>query len=167
MMSKRSANAKAQRRTPEGKRKDKAACAKWRAANPDWHQQRHAERMATEPAYVADKRQRAKEYYLAHPERKPANNAKAREKYKTTSGALRDHRRFKFYGVSPEQFGLMAFEQGFGCVICKSPVPLVVDHNHKTGTVRGLLCHTCNTALGMLRDEPDLCLAAAEYLRKN
>ena len=41
---------------------------------------------------------------------------------------------------------------------------LTVDHNHETNTIRGLLCSNCNTGLGMFSDNPELLIAAAEYL---
>lgn len=53
------------------------------------------------------------------------------------------------------------------CAICqtqKDPIGLVIDHNHKTGKVRGLLCSGCNTALGLLQDSPDVVTAALTYL---
>jgi hypothetical protein len=43
-------------------------------------------------------------------------------------------------------------------------LPLSVDHNHKTGRVRGLLCKRCNVAIGMLDDNPKLLARALEYL---
>jgi hypothetical protein len=43
---------------------------------------------------------------------------------------------------------------------------MVVDHEHNGGGVRGLLCGWCNTALGYLKDDPELAHRAIEYLRK-
>ena len=52
------------------------------------------------------------------------------------------------------------------CVICGSKEPLVVDHDHKTGKVRGMLCNHCNRGLGHFRDDPLLLEFAAEYIRQ-
>lgn len=52
------------------------------------------------------------------------------------------------------------------CEICEEHKPLHLDHNHTTGDIRGMLCFTCNAALGLLKDRKDLCLSAASYLEK-
>lgn len=50
------------------------------------------------------------------------------------------------------------------CVICGSQDKLVVDHDHITGEVRGMLCNHCNRGLGHFRDDPMLLEFAAQYL---
>ena len=52
------------------------------------------------------------------------------------------------------------------CVICGDEGPLVVDHCHETGQIRGMLCNHCNRGLGHFRDDPVLLEFAAEYLRE-
>jgi hypothetical protein len=81
-------------------------------------------------------------------------------------------RRLALYGLSMDDYERMAREQGQRCAICRGPQTrvdsdgtLVVDHDHKTGTVRGLLCGLCNTGLGAMRDDPAILLAAIRYLR--
>jgi len=58
------------------------------------------------------------------------------------------------------------------CAICREPRNeserkkyLCVDHDHKTGTVRGLLCDLCNTALGAFRERADLAQLGVDYLK--
>ncbi|QSM04369.1 hypothetical protein PROPHIGD43A-4_59 [Mycobacterium phage prophiGD43A-4] len=51
------------------------------------------------------------------------------------------------------------------CAICgDAPESLVVDHNHETGAVRGLLCNNCNRCLGLLKDNIEVLTSAAAYL---
>ena len=50
------------------------------------------------------------------------------------------------------------------CVICGDETKLVVDHDHKIGKIRGMLCNHCNRGLGHFRDDPSLLEFAAQYL---
>lgn len=50
------------------------------------------------------------------------------------------------------------------CTICGDEAPLVVDHDHKTNQIRGMLCNRCNKGLGLFRDNPDLLEYARIYL---
>lgn len=86
----------------------------------------------------------------------PAQRAAYRRKYRLK----------RKYGLSPSDLEDMLVRQGGACCICKSRgVELFVDHDHASGAVRGLLCRGCNTALGWLRDDPQLAEQAAHYLR--
>jgi hypothetical protein len=71
------------------------------------------------------------------------------------------------YGLSLEDYNNMLISQKSVCAICERPsnyLKLNVDHCHKTGKVRGLLCQKCNSALGLFQDDKDLCIKAAKYL---
>src|SRR5882757_2270699 len=72
---------------------------------------------------------------------------------------LRRYTLKKNYGITPEQYDEMLASQKGGCAICKTKnvsTFLCVDHDHRTNVVRGLLCHPCNTGIGMLQDDPAL-----------
>lgn len=65
------------------------------------------------------------------------------------------------YGLSVDQWDALLVEQGGRCALCLEPNPdLAVDHCHKTGNVRGLLCRFCNRAISLWGDD----LAGAERL---
>ena len=80
------------------------------------------------------------------------------------------------YKLTHEQYEAMAQSQGYACAICGKHVSampvhsnqlgyLHVDHDHKTGVVRGLLCNPCNAALGLLRDDCTVVHALLAYLQ--
>ena len=75
------------------------------------------------------------------------------------------------YGLTVDQYMDMLEDQDYSCAICgkddwgvRKPF---VDHDHKTGEVRGLLCSTCNSGLGMFKDSKWLLLQAYNYLGKH
>jgi hypothetical protein len=51
------------------------------------------------------------------------------------------------------------------CEICGEADRLVIDHDHRTGKLRGLLCYRHNSGIGLFRDNPELLEKAASYLR--
>ena len=82
-----------------------------------------------------------------------------------TTYSTEGHRRWK-YGISTSEFEALVARQAGRCPICDLPTSrLVIDHDHATGIVRGLLCGPCNLALGHFRDDPERCLRAALYLQ--
>lgn len=80
----------------------------------------------------------------------------------------REKRLLTKYGLAAGEFERMAQSQNGCCVVCGSiPKSLSVDHDHKTGRVRGLLCSPCNIQLGVLErldDAPEWVASARAYL---
>jgi hypothetical protein len=70
------------------------------------------------------------------------------------------------FGITSEDFDEMLRRQGGLCAICRRPSEstLHVDHCHKSGDVRKLLCRDCNAMLGHARDDTSVLAAAIEYL---
>lgn len=75
----------------------------------------------------------------------------------------------KHYGITTKQYEEMLTAQHGVCAICGKIETgrfsnLAVDHCHKTGRIRGLLCSNCNKALGLFGDNPGLLRKAADYI---
>lgn len=74
------------------------------------------------------------------------------------------------YGITIDQYNQLVQDQKGLCKICESPPkgkrPLAIDHDHKTGRVRGLLCYPCNRAIVIL-DDSDHLKKAYEYLKND
>ena len=82
------------------------------------------------------------------------------------------------YGISAEHFHEMARRQGNSCAVCGKHLNIstatvrrshhvAVDHCHASGRVRGILCSSCNTGIGLLKDSPSIIRSAARYLESN
>lgn len=79
------------------------------------------------------------------------------------------------YGITQEVFNEKLKEQDFKCAICKGEDPksrknmnnFSVDHDHTTGSVRGLLCTPCNLGIGNLQDSLKVLESAILYLKKH
>lgn len=78
---------------------------------------------------------------------------------------------FDKYGLTKDEYIKILEEQEYCCKICHNPEifyeKLIVDHNHNTGIVRGLLCSFCNKALGSFKNNPLYLREAANYLENN
>lgn len=89
----------------------------------------------------------ANEWYEKHPDKK--------------NDRMRKYR----YGMSNEEFDILKNEQNGKCKLCglnmKKPN---VDHCHKTGKVRGIICMKCNAGLGLFNDDVELLKKAIQYL---
>ena len=86
--------------------------------------------------------------------------------------AVREYHYQNRYGISLEQYNNKLQAQNYCCDICGSShvehqrmKTLVVDHCHTTGQVRGLLCHSCNIAIGAVKEKEEILMACISYLR--
>jgi hypothetical protein len=81
------------------------------------------------------------------------------------------------YGLTPDQYDRMLQEQNGVCAICRQPETrrgsggeprrLSVDHDHRTGVVRALLCGRCHTVTSAVEESPDLLEAVRLYLARH
>lgn len=111
--------------------------------------------------------------------REQANGRRKRWRRRLTPEAKREfdrkynlRRALRVCGITMERYEAMLADQGGLCAICKGAPfgkgeRLHIDHDHKSGKVRALLCGNCNTALGLLDDDPDTFSAAIEYLARH
>lgn len=93
-----------------------------------------------------------------------------RERKRATRAAAHEARVERVYGLKPGQYEAINEVQDGCCYICQRATgkskKLSVDHDHKTGYVRGLLCTTCNNMLGHARDDKEFFVRAIDYLKK-
>lgn len=98
----------------------------------------------------------------------------ARRKKYTTKYSFENQ--LKKYGLTTKYYYRMLKQQGGVCAICGNNetikqngkvINLAVDHCHKTGKVRGLLCGRCNLTLGILKEDISLLYNYVEYLKQH
>lgn len=108
--------------------------------------------------------------YLAQ---EAANRKRQKQKFPEKIKAQQRAKNLQRYGMNTDIYNALLTAQGGCCGICKAEKPdnrgrhFYVDHDHKTGQVRGLLCHSCNSLLGHARDCIDVLAAAIVYLAKS
>lgn len=95
-------------------------------------------------------RRRAK----CHPERPISKHGLCRECWRWRNGAPKRSATYKGDDKA-EQIARLTKEQQGRCASCHTKKPLVLDHDHKTGKARAMLCNPCNTALGLMHEDPD------------
>ncbi len=100
------------------------------------------------------------------------SSARALRKRDPKKGKLATARyalKFK-YGITPELKQILVENQDSLCLICGCAIDAITcatDHCHKDHFIRGMLCRTCNSALGLFKDSPEILRRAADYLEKS
>lgn len=102
--------------------------------------------------------------------KKCSNNSSRKNKIKN-SDYYKNYQLNRIYGLSLEEYNELFNKQEGKCAICEThqselEKALVVDHNHVTGEIRGLLCSPCNLGIGNLKDSIDLLLKSISYLNR-
>lgn len=110
---------------------------------------------------------KTEEYYKRHREEQRRWRTKNLEKNKEIQ--RKSYLKFK-YGLTVEDYNDLLETQNYKCAICESdPIiysNLSIDHCHETGKIRGLLCQNCNSAIGFLKEDPEVVLKAYQYLQE-
>lgn len=127
-------------------------------------------------AKLKRKRELVKQWRINNPERakqivdKSIAKAKAADPHHVRRKNLKND-----FNLTLEEYNDMHSKQNGLCMICQQPettmqrgkvVWLSVDHDHKTGAIRGLLCRSCNTGLGAFNDDTDKIKQAIKYLKE-
>lgn len=158
--------------TWEAKQKQK------RVTSSEWYKTKRAE----DPKWVAENQKYQREYRsrkrVEDPEEVNSKwNAWRAKKQAEDPEHIQDRDRngwlHQRYGISQKDYEILYMAQDGKCAICGRSKPngggarkvyLFIDHCHKTGEIRGLLCNTCNAGIGYLKDDPELLRRALDYL---
>ncbi len=114
-------------------------------------------------------KRRVQEWRTKNPERYLEGQRRYREKHGEQRRARdRAGHLGRAYGLTPSDYDFLVAVQGGVCAICgrAEEKGLHVDHEHKTGLVRGLLCGRCNKGIGLFDEEPARLDAAKGYLSR-
>ncbi|WP_460349056.1 endonuclease VII domain-containing protein [Actinoallomurus acanthiterrae] len=95
---------------------------------------------------------------------KPCHNQIMAEIKANKHGSVRSYHLKRRYGLTEQEVEELSRRHGDLCLICLHRRSLHVDHDHATGEVRGMLCFSCNGALGQFKDDPTVMRRAVDYL---
>ena len=115
-----------------------------------------------------------RERYLANPKERIEGCIKRAAYVKNNPRKVALSYKKNKFGITPERYEELELSQGRSCAICKKDVNKVgsknnllsVDHDHRTGKVRGLLCNKCNSMIGLVKEDPKILVSAIDYLGK-
>ena len=157
---------------------------KWRKENVEKVQASRKTWNEAHPEKVEEYKIQCAQFYKDNPDKKKSKDKKYRDKNKLRLNAMnrkwrknnpevvRKHNLKKYFGLTVQDYDNMYIEQGGCCAICGThqselKLRLSVDHDHETGQLRGLLCGSCNTALGLLKDSIGILDNAISYLEQS
>jgi len=97
-------------------------------------------------------------------------NQKMKEKHHANPEYIQNRNMINKFGIGLNEYNQILFAQDGKCAICgkhhtEVKTRFCVDHDHKTGQVRGLLCKQCNFGIGMFRDNKEVLKNAIKYLK--
>ena len=110
--------------------------------------------------------ERTRKWQLENPERVRATMERFKAAGKRTASNRKSHLKRK-YGLTLEAFDQLLASQGGGYAICGRPDADNVDHDHRTGRLRGILCFNCNIAIGQVQDDEDRLAVAMAYVARD
>ena len=151
-----------------------------KACSKAYYEANRERERARRKAYHEANKEQAKARRAANRERireqRRAYRAANRERLKayadTYNAAYHESNKGRRYGLTPDQYAEMVRACCGKCPCCKTPFSAIlgerpcVDHCHKTGTVRGIICHRCNRVLGHADDNPEILRACARHLER-
>lgn len=143
----------------------KAKSAKYYKENKDKVLKRMVEKHKLNPFPA---RKRAKEFANKNTEKIKKYQKSWKERHPEKRKLYTRNSRIRAYGIEPNVYYEMLEQQGQCCAICKAKSTyraMNIDHDHKTGKVRGLLCDGCNLSLGHI-ERKDFIEKAKAYLAK-
>lgn len=137
-------------------------CDNWKQVD-QYH--KNGSRLRRECKACATKRKTS--YYWAKPEERRAASRRA---YRQNRSASRRSYVRRTFGITLEEYWTYFEKANFTCQVCSAKpekqADLHLDHCHSTGTIRGVLCRSCNHALGNVKDNPTTLFRLHAYLKK-
>lgn len=159
---------KASKRCKPCRRKAKTEWERERLQDPEYKERRKATSKIWEQANKEKRANYQRDWASANPEKIKAYALKYYYANPTKSATKREKQKLRQWGLTIEQYEELLKRQNGVCAICNkacsSGRKLAIDHDHKTGRIRGLLCSNCNLGLGKFFDNKELLRKAISYL---
>ncbi len=126
----------------------------------------------TKPVDAFYKRNNRPSGRQTHSECKDCLKARASKRYHSDPERVLDMQQCRLYGITMDELAAMRKEANGICQACERPGEgnykrLVIDHDHKTGKVRGLICQKCNTVLGLVNDNINTLENLAQFITEH